>query len=265
MMKVGINEKTMQINKENDIVKIIFCNNQEEEMFSKGIISENFNVFVKNIGPDNRSRLSNDTKIRLWNFIHDIRISLAGKEILEDYLKEDKIYLLDERFIFKIIPELEKEVGFEQKSDYHIYDVWEHTLKALEKSDNDLEIRLALLLHDIGKLHKYQDDGDIRHFKGHAQESAKIAKDILTRLGYEEKQIEDICYLIANHAKTINVDDVNKDNLEITKKLLHIQYCDAYGYNPKYLRDVLDKLDVIYKKLEVKEKQINNQENEGER
>ena len=58
---------------------------------------------------------------------------------------------------------------------------------------------------------------------------------------------------------------MNKDNLEITKKLLHIQYCDAYGYNPKYLRDVLDKLDVINRKLEVKERQINNQENEGER
>lgn len=255
----------MQINKENDIVKIIFSNNQEEEVFSKGVISENFNVFVKNIGPDNRSRLSSDTKIRLWNFIHDIRISIAGKEILEDYLKEDKIYLLDKRFIFKIIPELKKEVGFEQKNDYHIYDVWEHTLRVLEKSDNDLEIRLAVLLHDIGKPHLYQEENGVRHFKGHAEKSAEIAKEILTRLGYEEKQIEDICYLIGNHAKTINVDDVNKENLEITKKLLHIQYCDAYGYNPKYLRDVLDKLDVIYRRLEIKEKQINNQENEGER
>lgn len=255
----------MQINKENDIVKIIFSNNQEEEVFSKGVISENFNVFVKNIGPDNRSRLSSDTKIRLWNFIHDIRISIAGKEILEDYLKEDKIYLLDKRFIFKIIPELKKEVGFEQKNDYHIYDVWEHTLKVLEKSNNDLEIRLAVLLHDIGKPYQYQEENGVRHFKGHTEKSAEIAKEILTRLGYEEKQIEDICYLIGNHAKTINVDDVNKENLEITKKLLHIQYCDAYGYNPKYLRDVVDKLDVIYRRLEIKEKQINNQENEGER
>lgn len=140
--------------------------------------------------------------------------------------------------------------------------MWEHIIKTLQKSNNDIETRLAVLLHDIGKPHSYQENGDIRHFKGHAQKSAEISRKILTRLGYEEKQIEDVCFLIANHAKTIDVDSVNEDNLEITKKLLHIQYCDAYAYNPKYLREVLDKLDVIYRKLEVKEKVINSEKNE---
>lgn len=138
--------------------------------------------------------------------------------------------------------------------------MWEHTQVAVKKSKANLEIWLALLLHDIGKPHSCQEDENgIRHFKGHAQKSAEIAEKILKRLGYEESKIKEICFLIENHAKTIDVENVNKDNLEITKKLLHIQYCDAYAYNPKYLRPVLDKLDTVYKKLESIEKE------EGER
>ena len=153
-------------------------------------------------------------------------------------------------------------MGLSKKNDYHIYDVWNHTLKALEKAQNDLDIRLALLLHDIGKPYSYQEEGNIRHFKGHPEKSDEIAKEILTRLGYDKKQIEDICFLIGNHAKTIDVENVNEENLEITKKLLHIQYCDAYAYNPKYLRDVLDKLDTINRKLKIKEKIINSEKSE---
>lgn len=191
-----------------------------------------------------------------------------NKEVLEKILLSNNISLSiekDKETIFKIIPELKATDGFDQKNDYHIYDVWNHIAKALEKSKNDLDIRLALLLHDIGKPHSYQEENGVRHFKGHPQKSAEMAEKILKKLGYEEKQIEDICFLITNHANTIDVDKVNKENLEITKKLLHIQYCDAYAYNPKYLRPVLDKLDVIYKKIVTKEKTIDNQKCEEER
>ena len=37
-----------------------------------------------------------------------------------------------------------------------------------KNSPNDLDIRLALLLHDIGKPFSYQDDESGRHFKNHA-------------------------------------------------------------------------------------------------
>lgn len=263
----GINNKVMKISENKDNIKIEFINNGKGQEDQEK--SDRYKIFIKNIIFDGRSKLDdkldNPTKDKLRNLFLDLRSTIAPKEELENIIMEDKIYYLDENMLFTIIPELKDCIGFDQKNKYHIYDVWEHILKALQKAQNDLDIRLAVLLHDIGKPHSYQEDGDIRHFKGHAEKSAEMAKEILTRLGYEEKQIEDICILIANHAKTIDVDNVNKDNLEITKKLLHIQYCDAYAYNPQYLRDVLDKLDAIYRKLEIKEKEIKNQENKGER
>ena len=51
------------------------------------------------------------------------------------------------------MPELRDGIGVGQ-NEHHIYSVWEHGLKSLEyavKKDYSLEIRLAALLHDVGK------------------------------------------------------------------------------------------------------------------
>ena len=72
-------------------------------------------------------------------------------------------------------------------------------MEALKRSKPDLQIRMALLLHDIGKPYSYQEDGNIRHFKGHPQKSAEMAEKILHRLGYSDKEVEDMYYLIYTH------------------------------------------------------------------
>ena len=178
------------------------------------------------------------------------------KEILEQILMKDIILENDEKILFEIIPELKDEKDFSQNNPWHIYDVWNHTKTVLKNSKPDKEIRLALLLHDIGKPHSYQDDENgIRHFKGHSQKSAEISEKILRQLGYTENEIDNICFLIADHDKTIDPKVINIENLEIYIKLLYIQYCDASGYNPKYIQRVFDKLDKIKLELELYDKE----------
>lgn len=163
---------------------------------------------------------------------------------LEQILKGESISEDEEKTIFTIVPELLDEKDFQQNNPWHIYDVWNHTKKVLKNSEADKEIRLVLLLHDIGKPHSYQDDENgIRHFRGHSQKSAEISEEILKRLGYSESEITEICFLIANHDKTIQPEVIDANNLETYKKLLHIQYCDASGYNPEYIQRVYDRLD----------------------
>jgi len=169
-----------------------------------------------------------------------------SKGTIEQILQTDVITEKEEKLIFMLIPELQDENEFPQNNPWHIYDVWNHTKKVFENSKPDKEIRLVLLLHDIGKPHSFQDDENgIRHFKGHSQKSAEISEQILKRLGYSENEISQICFLIANHDKTIQPEMVNADNIETYKKLLYIQYCDASGYNPEYIKRVYDRLDVI--------------------
>ena len=176
----------------------------------------------------------------------------TGKEILEGNLL-DNIELLHKETIFEIIPELKLADGFEHKHPHHCYDVWEHTKVALEKSKPDLQVRLALLLHDIGKPHSYWEGEDwVRNFPGHPEKSAQMAKEILTRLGYVEDEIQAICYLVEYHDTIIDVDNLQTNNIELIKKQLHMQYCDAYAHDPKHIAKRIKKLDEIKEKLEEK-------------
>ena len=179
------------------------------------------------------------------------------RRVIEPIILGDRIAENEEQTIFDIIPELKAEKDFVQNNPWHIFDVWNHTKKVLENSKVDEEIRMVLLLHDIGKPHSYQDDENgVRHFRGHSQKSAEISKSILERLGYIEEQIKEISFFIENHDKTIQPEIINADNIEIYKKLLYIQYCDASGYNPEYIQRVYEKLDRL--SLYLKEYEINH-------
>lgn len=157
--------------------------------------------------------------------LYSILTSDNVSEVIEDNLE----YLLE------IIPEISYMIGFEHKHPHHHLDVWQHTLYALSMSENDFEIRLSLLLHDIGKPFSYQE-GEVRHFKGHPLVSSEMAREILGRIGYDADFIEEVCYLIKMHDTPISLDDIEK-NYELTIKRYKIQYCDALAHHP----DKLDK------------------------
>lgn len=158
----------------------------------------------------------------------------------------------NENIIFEIIPTLKYEKGFDQKSVWHSYDVWNHTIKAISSSNVDFETRLVLLLHDIGKPFSYQDDGDIRHFKGHALKSKEISKPILEAFGYKDNELNKLLFLIGEHAATINVADVDDKNIELYNNLLTIQFCDASAYEPSHAKKIIKNLIEIQKKLKNK-------------
>lgn len=136
-------------------------------------------------------------------------------------------------YLLEVIPELEYMIGFDHKHPQHHLDVWNHTLLALSLSKKDFDVRLCLLLHDIGKPFSYQE-GKIRHYFNHPKVSADIAKIILNRLNYDKDYIEYMCYLIEHHDTPINSSQI-KNNYEICIKLYEIQKCDALAHNPNQL------------------------------
>lgn len=109
----------------------------------------------------------------------------------------------------QIIPELGEMMGFLQNNPHHLYDVWEHTLACMVSEisysykESDLIVRLAVLLHDVGKPYCYTEDKNrVGHFYGHAKISAEIAEDILTRLRFSNDVKDKVVELIANHDVT---------------------------------------------------------------
>lgn len=137
-------------------------------------------------------------------------------------------------YLLTIIPELNYMIGFEHKHPYHHLDVWNHTLLALSMSENDFEIRLSLLLHDIGKPFCYQEKNGTRHFEGHPQKSSEIAYIILKRLNFNDKFIKKICFYIKVHDNFITKEFI-ANNREDAIKIFKIQECDALAHHPEKL------------------------------
>ena len=103
-----------------------------------------------------------------------------------------------------LLPELSHLVGLEQNPRFHCYNVWEHTLLALDNSPAHLAIRWAMVLHDIGKglphIRKPNKEGQPSDH-GHERESAHMAKEILTRLGYSYNFVQLVVWLVAQHMR----------------------------------------------------------------
>jgi putative nucleotidyltransferase with HDIG domain len=100
-----------------------------------------------------------------------------------------------------IIPELHACKGVAQPADYHHEgDVWNHLLQCVRsfRADDFSDVRLAALLHDIGKVETFSVKERIR-FDEHAGVSADLAKKILKRLEASNRRIEKISWLIEHH------------------------------------------------------------------
>jgi poly(A) polymerase len=104
------------------------------------------------------------------------------------------------------LPELLEMIGVEQ-SGYHIYDVWDHTMLAVELAPADLLTRVAVLLHDAGKprTHAVAEDG--RHtFYDHPEVGAQMAREILERLRFSNTEVAAVAELVRQHLRPIQYD-----------------------------------------------------------
>ena len=98
------------------------------------------------------------------------------------------------------LPELLKCENFSQNNPYHRYDVLTHLAKTVDAAPPEPVLRLAALLHDIGKPDCYTEDEDgVGHFYGHAKRSEALADAILTRLRYDNDTRKKVCALVREH------------------------------------------------------------------
>lgn len=96
----------------------------------------------------------------------------------------------------EFLPEVSQCEGIEQ-SQHHKEDVLTHTFAVVNHTKPELLLRMAALLHDLGKACTMEITG----FPGHAAVSSGMAWNILTRLKYPKKFTKDVCDLIALHSE----------------------------------------------------------------
>lgn len=110
-----------------------------------------------------------------------------------------------------VIPELVETYNMGQNA-YHFGTVWEHTIKLLSNDATNntpyLPVRLACVLHDIGKIKSRTVGPDGRvHFYNHEFVGAKMTKEIMARMRYSKDESEEVSFYVQNHMITKNWGD----------------------------------------------------------
>lgn len=149
-----------------------------------------------------------------------------------------------------ILPEVDVCFTVPQRNKYHIYNVGEHIMHAVENAPDDIIIRWAALLHDIGKPDsKSTDSNGIIHFYGHHRQSVRLASEILRKFRFDQQQQKDILTLIENHDVRIDTSLIGVKKMmsrtghELFSKLLLLQEADNKAKNEKYLKEKLNKIN----------------------
>ncbi len=195
-----------------------------------------------------------DTKIAIHK-CKNLLLNISAERVRDEFVKlicGKNAYNVLQEFsdvIAVFIPELEKCVNFKQQNRHHCYDVYTHTLKALETSKNDAVIRLTLLFHDIGKpIVAHFDENGEQHYYGHPKKSAEYTENIMMRLRFDNNTKNQVVTLVSLHDSPITVNNETKPSKKRLKKimsqigknliydLIEIKRCDNSAQNPKYYR-----------------------------
>lgn len=192
---------------------------------------------------------------RQYERLKDISVERINSEFCKIVASDQfcvKLVLYTDVFSL-FIPELKDTIGFKQNNPYHAYDVFDHTVHAIEQCESDdLIVRLAVFFHDFGKPHSYQDgEDDIRHFKGHGKVSAEITDTIMKRLRFDNETRNNVVELVYYHDATFEVGKkyvkrwLNKIGEKQFRRLLEVRKADIKGQKPDYEKSRIEKVDNI--------------------
>ena len=177
--------------------------------------------------------------------IHDLKGTL--KDVAAERIRVELAKLLCGRaaedilrrysdVIFTLMPPLSPMLGFDQRTPYHRYDVWEHTIRALAAAPATETLRLTMLLHDSGKPDSFTlDENGVGHAHGHPKRSAEIARDVLTQLRVDNATLDRVLLLVANHDYPLTPDRriilrrLNRFGEEVLRQLIEVHRADGMG------------------------------------
>ena len=138
--------------------------------------------------------------------------------------------------LLRVIPELEPQLGFDQKNPHHEHDIFTHTAMVVERAPKDPVMRMTALLHDVGKVAAFSlDDKGVGHFYGHAKVGAEMADAILRRLKASNALRDEVVWLIAHHMDRFPCDEksarrcLSRNGLLRMERLTMMQMADFGG------------------------------------
>ena len=192
----------------------------------------------------NKGKLSNIAYERIQAELIKI---LCGKNVLQILLEFSDV-------ISQIIPEIKPCVGFDQNNKYHQYTIYDHIAHAVSNyQGNDISVKVALLLHDIGKPLCYTEDHNGGHFHGHAVPGRDLAEAILNRLKFDNKTKTEVLELVLYHDSVIEPTIktvkrwLNRIGESRFRQLIEVKKADAKAHKVGTYEKHLVQYDILLK------------------
>lgn len=172
-------------------------------------------------------------------------------ELMKTLMGDNVLFVLQEyREIFaQIIPELRPCFDCAQNTPWHIFDVYTHIATAVAAAPKKPAVRLAMLLHDIGKpAVKVTLENGRDSFEHHAEKSAEIALQVLERFKASNALKDEVVTLVKCHQSVESVNDIRpkrwlaKIGYEYTLDLFDVRLADLAAHNPKMVGKEAERL-----------------------
>lgn len=212
----------------------------------RGTLHYDLDAETKEVIRQKRSLLQQASPERVFKELFRILGSRDAASIIRDNID----------VFIEIIPEIKEMVNFDQKNDYHIYDVLEHTLQVIEHTPNDPVLRMAALFHDIGKPRTFtEDENGVGHFYGHEIESCRIFLNFAEKYHVDKNTAEIVQKLIMNHDRELSTKRSKAIRFMMgygtndLPRLFQLREADIKAQNPQYI-DRLEELSRIKKRYE---------------
>lgn len=189
--------------------------------------------------------------VHLLNNIAVERISGELVKTLSGDHAMDMMLLFPEVFC-EIIPELKRCYGFNQNNRFHQYTVYDHIAHALGNyRGDDIYVRLALFLHDIGKPLCYTEDHNGGHFYGHGEVSRSITETVMERMRFDTKTKEEVYRLVQYHDSIFEPTEkavrrwLNKVEEGTFRRLIDIRFADIKAHSLDTQQSRLEKTNQV--------------------
>lgn len=164
------------------------------------------------------------------------------ERLQEILLHEDKIELR-EKELLAIVPELIVCKNCAQNHPAHRAPVLAHTYEVVNGVDKDLSLKLAALLHDIGKPYVKKIVEGIADFGGYEKISEVLAYLILQRLGFKSDVRKAVILLIKHHnfelfPRKESIEGITKKiGPELVEPLLELQWSDLHAHSEEKIQE----------------------------
>lgn len=210
--------------------------------------------------------IEKNTRAAIAEFAHSLtrisaeRIQTELVKLLTSDHPEVFRTLYDTGITAVILPEFDACMRTPQNHPHHCRCVGEHLLSALQTVEADKVLRLAALLHDIGKPVTHTQDADgIDHFYGHGEAGKELAGKILRRLKFDNDTVYRVKHLVQVHDYLqipLTQKGVRRAVFKIGKEhfpdYLKLRRADILAQNPSMQKEKLEaltKLEALYRQI----------------